>query len=206
MAGDLLTRKLSERERVRVGAGFTFAHAKLVQNIETGLSIRNDGFFHKDYTERSGSDQILEGVLLKCRNEYEEKKCKYISYVYGNVAFMPDVSVAPATYLLQLAEQLTYRQLCVVALVERADEVSMKTGWGKYAIFRHNKDLHPDQSFVVEARDFSGLVHGMGSTADPPFPERLGLALYGAMSLEEIPRDDLKAVADLIKWSEAEIR
>lgn len=204
MAGDFVTRELSRKERARVGAGFAFAYAKIRQNFKEGLNPRDDGFFDRDYTERFSAEQILEGVLLKCRDAYEEKKCRYISYIYANVAFMPNVSVAAATHLLQWAERLTYRQLCVIALVERAGEMSMRTGWGKYPVFRRHED-HPDQSLVVEVRDFSGLVHGMGSTSDPPFLETLGSTFYRATSLEEIPRDDLQPVAELIKWGEGEV-
>ncbi|MBN1451067.1 MAG: hypothetical protein JW963_08645 [Anaerolineales bacterium] len=193
------SRWLSPREEVRVGAGLVFAYNKITQLLEEGCILRNDNFFKQDATGRSASEEILEGVILKCKNEPEEKKCKYIAYIYANVAFRPDISAQSANYLLHLAEQLTYRQLCLIALAKRAKEISLEFAWGKYLTSTRLRE-HPDPSFVAEQRHLpSGLVHAMGNTEEPPFLESLGQLCYETMSLEEIPIEDLREVVDLIK-------
>jgi len=78
-AYDFANRHLSEREKKRIGAALTFALYKIDQYLSAGCVPREDGFFDSDATDRSPSHEILEGVLLKCKSEIEEKKCKYIS-------------------------------------------------------------------------------------------------------------------------------
>ena len=68
MLADFALRELSNREKIKVGAGFTYAYTKIVQYLDEGSVPRDDGFFEKNSSSRSPSDEILEGMLFKCRN------------------------------------------------------------------------------------------------------------------------------------------
>jgi len=195
---DFAGRQLSPREEVRVGAGLIFGYNKVKELLSAGRVPRNDDFFEQDVTGRSASDEILEGVILKCRDEPEENKCKYIVHIYANVAFTPDISAQSANYLLRLAEQLTYRQLCLITLAKRGQELSLAFAWGQY-LTSTARGAHPDQAFIAELRGMEGLIHAIGNTGQPPFLEKLGLLCYETMDLDEIPPDELRAVAALIR-------
>ena len=106
IVADFALRNLSHREKVKAGAGLSFAYERIMQYLESGKIPRNDGFFDKDHSGRSASDEILEGVLIKCKQEHEEKKLRLIGNIYANVAFLSDISIAGANWLLQKVEEL----------------------------------------------------------------------------------------------------
>ena len=121
--------------------------------------------------------------------------------IFANVAFRPDVSPASAAYLLQIAERLTYRQLCLISLVKRANEVSFRVAWGNLLSSTRRRE-HPDPSFISELAALSEFIHAMGNTSEPPYLDKLGLLCYEMMSLDEIPMSDLLEIVSLIKGRE----
>ena len=116
LLGDFAERRLSDRERVRVGATAAIAFDKIKTITEQGQTPRQDGFFNATEKHRSPADEILEGTLRRAREEYEEKKVALLGNFYSNVAFSPGVSVQEANYYLRLFDNFTYRQLCVICL------------------------------------------------------------------------------------------
>jgi hypothetical protein len=120
---DITNRVLSTREKMRVGATATFALAKIKTRLDSGDKLRSDGFFDEKKTGRSDADEIFEGVLLKAKNEHEEKKTKIMGNIFANIAFS-QVSAGEANHLLQITENLTYREMCILSLIKRKDEIS----------------------------------------------------------------------------------
>jgi hypothetical protein len=120
---EIATRSLSSREKVRVGAAASFALVKIKQRLDSGESTRNDTFFSSNGNSRSEAEEILEGVLLKSKNEHEEKKVRIFGNIFANIAFTPELRVGEANHILQIAENLTYRQMCILALFHRKDEI-----------------------------------------------------------------------------------
>lgn len=196
MAVEFALRDLSRRERIRVGAGLAFAYDKIAQYLEEGRRPRADGFFDRDASGRSASDEILEGVLFKCKNEHEEKKMRFLGNIYANVAFMPDVSPAGANWLLQKAQELTYRQMCMISLIKRKGVKG--ASWGS---------SDGDPAFEVEYKAIeSMLMRDSSPEAIRLYEEtgegqtivslsRIGEFCYTVMGLEEIPGDDLRQLA-----------
>ncbi|MBB6218891.1 hypothetical protein HNQ80_005066 [Anaerosolibacter carboniphilus] len=115
---DVSNRILSQREEVRVGTAASYAIIKIIMHLNEGKEPRSD-FFLGDPTERSAADEIFEGVLLKCKNEHEEKKIRYISNIFSNAAFVDDITLGEANFRLNIAEGMTYRQFCILNLFER---------------------------------------------------------------------------------------
>ncbi len=120
---DVVDRTLSKREQVRVGAAAAFAIEKMKQYLESGRLLRNDDFFQIANNHRPNAEEIFEGVLLKSKNEHEEKKVRYISNIFANVAFMSDISINEANHILNIADRLTYRQICLLALFFKKDTI-----------------------------------------------------------------------------------
>ncbi len=110
--GEFAGRVLSSREEIRVGATISFAAVKIQNRLDAGETPRADGFFDEDETGRSNADEIFEGVLLKAKNESQEKKIKYLGNLFANVAFRSDISTTEANFFLKTAEELSYRQFC----------------------------------------------------------------------------------------------
>ncbi len=201
VVGDIARRHLSRREKVRVGAGLTFACIKIAQHLEEGRSPRNDDFFDANTSIRSSSDEILEGVLLKCKSEHEEKKVKLIGNIYANIVFMPEVSAFGANWLLQTVESLTYRQLCIIALVGRKDNHPFSRGasWGP---------RDGDPAFQMEYEHLGASMFAFDRDRIPDVGEtyvdglsRAGQFCYTAMSLDEIPEDDLRQLSSRFQWA-----
>ncbi len=192
IAADFALRDLSRREKIKAGAGLVFAYNKIIKYLKEGRIPREDGFFERDVTGRSASDEILEGALLRCKNEHEEKKLKLIGNIYANVAFMPEVNVAGANWLLQKCQELTYRQLCVITLIERAKNKGVS--WGP-----NDGDpafqMEYEQIDYMLARDHSpDSVRSYNETGVGLWViglSRVGKFCYEVMGLKEIPEEDL---------------
>ena len=192
IAADFALRDLSRREKIKAGAGLIFAYNKIIKYLEEGRTPREDGFFERDVTGRSASDEILEGTLLRCKNEHEEKKLKLIGNIYANTAFMPEVNVTGANWLLQKCQELTYRQLCVVALIEQAKYKGVSWGCNdgdpafqmEYKQIDHMlaRDHSPDSIMSYNETGEGIWVVGLS---------RVGKFCHEVMVLKEIPREDL---------------
>ncbi|MDQ5808113.1 MAG: hypothetical protein M3320_05495 [Actinomycetota bacterium] len=124
------------------------------QEIEARLAAneqpRQDGFFEAGAErERPAAEELLEGVLLRAGDSYEQKRVPFLGRLYASVAFRDDVSPAYGHYLLRVADRLSYRQLALLALF--ADE-------------EHRDALRRMDRHLSEAR---------GERATPPEPATL---------------------------------
>jgi hypothetical protein len=193
IAGDIADRHLSNREKLRTGAGLAFALDRIGQYIKSGHIPRDDGFFDQNETGRSKNDELLEGVLLKCKSEPEEKKIKLIGNIYANLVFMPEVSPEGANWLLQKAQDLTYRQLCMLAIIQQKEHKG--ASWGPN---------DGDPAFEIEYKQIDDLVNRDNSVSAIKLEEkteetrsiiglsRAGKLLFDVMSLDEIPEEELR--------------
>lgn len=111
---DLVSRDLSKRERYRVGMAAEIALNRIQAYLLNNKKPRNDVFF-SDFG--SPAVEIFEGALLKCKVTHEENKIKYISNIFVNTSFMEDISFWHANHMLKVAEGLTYRQFCILAML-----------------------------------------------------------------------------------------
>lgn len=123
VAGPILTdvtqRALGRREKTRISALYRFIAAKVQVNLDSGRTPRNDGFLRTSTTKhRSDAEEIMEGVVLAAQREHEERKLKYFANLFANIAFEPSISKADANMLIQMATELTYRQLCLMAIFD----------------------------------------------------------------------------------------
>lgn len=213
---DIADRFLSNREEVRVGATATFALTKIKSRLNSGDELRNDGFFQAQRTRRAEAEEIFEGVLLKAKNEHEEKKTKILGNIFANTAFFPGFSIGEANHLLRIAENLTYRKMCILSLIKRKDEIQgIKLREASYSDYwqEPNKGitLAETVSTVQETYDMYGLglilckdktdkgsFRSMTEWTDiapnglelTPMGERY----YQVMGLSDIPEEDIKEV------------
>ena len=116
VSGDVACRELSRREATRVGATMSYAIEFIRERLKRGDSVREDKFFQHDPTGRSPAEEIFEGVLLKMKNEHEERKARFYGQLFTNVSFDPNCSPAEANYLLHVMDSVTFLQLSLVSL------------------------------------------------------------------------------------------
>lgn len=186
---------MSHRERMRVGSVAAVALARIAERLTAGDQPRRD-FFDEQGEMQPPGEQLLEGVLLKARDEYEEKKLDYIGRFYGNLVFTSNISAPVASFLLKTLERLTYRQMSMLALISASGKVDFRNLRSQdhsapelEVLKREEMDLHSSDLGSL------GLVRGAG-----PFDDELnalGTALVQLAELDRIPErtiSELKAL------------
>lgn len=213
LLADITNRTLSKREQIRVGATAAFALEKIKSYMDSGKAPRNDGFFSSNETERPNAEEIFEGVLLKSKNEHEEKKTKIFGNIFANIVFMPEFSVGESNHLLQLAESLTYRKMCLLSLFERRYSIhGLKLRDNDYRDYREQVP-YETISILQEVYDLYLLGMLVCATSESGYEALLGLAdvrpdrmlltelgtrYYEIMGLQDIPIEDLLEVVKFI--------
>ena len=96
--------------------------AGIQESLDAGYIQRQDEFFEGDDVFSSDGAQLLEGVLLKCRAQYQEKKVRIIANIFKSVAFNANISPSMAYQVLSLADELTYQKLCLLSYYGRRPE------------------------------------------------------------------------------------
>jgi hypothetical protein len=193
---------LGPREMARVGATYSLAYEKINNKILNGDKIREDDFFSKQNIDRSKSETLLEGTLLKARNEYEEKKIKFYSNFLANLNFNEAISFEKGNTLLRILEQLSYRQLSILSYFNDVDKVNTDR-W--QISFKDVAELGDYQDFYSELMNLynqqliqqsgNGISMGISTIRLSP----LGKSMYDLLNLEELNPDDKKIVQDSIE-------
>lgn len=194
-------RLLGPREQVRIGGVLAIAAGEIQQRLEQGEAVRTDGFFDEKASGRSDGEEVAESVLLKSQREPEEKKIPYMGHLFAGVAFDPQISAQLAHQIIKIAEQLTYRQLCILKLAVVKQSFILRAGdyrnSGGFA-----KDLY---QVLYECLDLyhRGLINFGGEVAFGPTDVKpgsmtvqgLGIDIYNLMKLALIPSEDLQPIA-----------
>ena len=208
---EIWERQLSQREKVRIGTVLAVVVTEIRQRIKRGESVRTDGFFDEKQAGRSDAEEVAESVLLKVQREPEEKKIQYMGYLLSSIAFDPEISAHVAHQLSKAAEQLTYRQLCILKLCVVKDDFGMLHGNYRgqsnltrelYSIVHECHDLYRRGMIDFGARDALGLydVSPISMTI-----HELGSDLFNLMELTLIPDEDIVPLAEQLKSSTLEI-
>jgi hypothetical protein len=208
---------LASRERRRVSQAAAAAAGAIAEYRSHGGSVRTDGFFGEtgDETE-SPADELLEGVLRTAAEEWEGRKVPYYGRLFAGVSFDSSVAPAEASYLLRLADRLTYRQVELLAFWERIGNPERRFGQAAVVdltIHAGEPGQTPGESVVAEMDELgaanllgvstnSGVARAgalwtssggfAGVEANKVRPTGLGRTLHRLMELDRIPDDELK--------------
>lgn len=198
-------RQLSPREDFRVGKVLAIAALEIYQRKERGEHPRNDRFFNKKSTGRSDAEEIAEAIMLKCQREPQEKKIEYMGYLLASIAFDANISADMGYQLIKAAEELTYRQLCILKLAVVKDNFGLRgedyRGQGTFAtelsqVLYECLDLY-HRAYI----NFGGEV-AFGPTDVKPgsmTAQGLGANLYNLMKLSSIPDEDIIPIAKVLE-------
>ncbi len=217
-------RFFAPRQHQRIGQAFEAAAEVVSKELAAGREIRSDGFFDQPGPERaSAAEEILEGVLRTAAEEWEQRKVPYVGSIFGTLSFDESISPADASYQLKLADRLTYQQVVLVAFWEAAQDderpyrqevmsVSARLSEGRSrptpTILAEMNDLattgllgvvNSEGQLVRVGDTVGGLggfqTYGGGVDLATVRLTEMGNTLYRLMSLDQVPDDDLLAVA-----------
>ena len=199
-------RLLAPREQVRVGGVLAIAAGEIQQRIALGEAVRNDGFFDPQSNGRSAAEEVAESVLLKSQREPEERKIPYMGHLLSGIAFDSQVSAHMAHQMIKVAEQLTFRQLCILKLAATRDVFSLRATDYRASGGTFSKDLY---QVLYECLDLyhRGLINFDGEVAFGPTDVKpgsmtvqgLGADIFNLMKLSLIPTTELTPIAMQLK-------
>lgn len=112
-----ISNHLSKREEIRIGYTLGTLANRFQEKSENGILLRNDGFFDDTEIDRSSGKIILEKLVQVTQKEVEEKKLPFLMNLYEYISFNEDIDKDEAFYLMKTMENLSYRQLCLIKIV-----------------------------------------------------------------------------------------
>jgi len=205
MGHEVSERLLGPRERARIGGVLAIAAAEIDNRLKNGESIRSDGFFDQKPHGRSDADEVAESVLLRSQREPEEQKIPYMAHLLSSVPFDDQIGAQMAHQIIKAAEQLTYRQMCLMHLAVMKDAFGLRNGDYR-GVSSFPRDL---TQVLYECLDLyhRAFVNFGGSVVFGPTDvnpgqmtvQGLGAELYNLMMLDTIPMDQLNSIAAQLK-------
>jgi len=154
IGSELQRRFLADRQRVRIGGAYAIAADRVDERLRAGDVPRQDGFFTGG-DGRAPAEELLEGVLLAAGDSYEERKVPFLGLLYAAIAFDETITPAQGNYLIRQAQELTFRQLAVMAVVREGDARSFPEATGavgeKWLVCNDNLAIEVDE---LERRGF----------------------------------------------------
>ncbi len=205
IGNDIKERQLSPREDYRVGKVLAITALEIHQRLENGEKLRNDGYFDKKINGRSDAEEVAEAILLKSQREPQEKKIQYMGYMQASFAFNTNINPNMQHQLIKAAEELTYRQFCILKLAVVKNSFGLRAedyrGHGSFAIellqiLYECLDLY-HRAYI----NFGGEV-AFGPTDVKPgsmTAQGLGAELFNHMKLSSIPDEDIIPIAKVLK-------
>jgi hypothetical protein len=114
---EFVVQQLAPRELGRVAVAYNTAVVKVMERLRSGERLRDDGFFPGDGDANgSPAHAALDGVLLKARDSYDQRKAERLGELYAWLAFHPEISPSHGNFLIELASRLTYTQLLLLGV------------------------------------------------------------------------------------------
>lgn len=171
-----------------------------------GDQVRSDEFLQRNPREdRSPSEEIAEAIALAVQREAEERKVRHIGFILGNLAFEASVDRVSANSFVHLAEDLSYTQMQLLALVDRNAEIALpprterttnRISWKAASVSREFYDLGWSNKELIGPKPEEGerLPTNLLVPADQRLTP-LGAALSALMDLTSLPIEEVEDVA-----------
>ncbi len=162
---DLDKRKLSESEKQRVIDVFEYAINDIVEKLDEGKVIRDDGFFSRNVDDESDAEEIFEGIIIGAQREYENKKLKYYGKLLSNISFCTEVSKENVIQLMNLANKLTYRQYILLAIIYTSHQIDNRIHFLTNKMLKDQNKTFEQIAIYQDIFELYriGLINGNGS-------------------------------------------
>ncbi len=203
LAAEFQQRVLSPRERVRVGAVFAMAVEKTRQNVMLGRQ-RNPALFGTE-EQRSSATEICEALILSVQRDPQEKKVSLYANLIGNLPFEEQIDAGEAHQLTRFAQELTYRQLCLLAIFADPRRFQLRNrhhvGYPAMTPSLTSVLLDIYELWTKQIVQSGGLVLATYDLINPARIEVYGVGgrLYRLMELSLIDALDLEEVAQFLR-------
>jgi hypothetical protein len=191
-----------DREKIRVGATFSLAYDKIENEVKKGKAIRSDSYIKSQNGLRSGAESILEGTLLKARDEYEEKKIKYYANFLANMNLDSSISFEKGNTLLRIIEQLSYRQLVILAYFRRVKVLNTNkwsTSFPRIEALGEFQDFYSELMGLYNQQLLQQPGPGIGLAINSMKLSPLGVILFNLLELDNIDGVDEELVVKTIE-------
>lgn len=209
---DFARRFLSTREKIKVAAVIHFATEGIVKNINSGKQTNNDFLNMIEEGKRTSAEELYEGILIKAKNEFQEKKIKHVGAIFANCIFTKDVTPEDVNHLLSAVEKLTYRKLRIIALYGKKEYIFPERN-----IMKDPYIWYDNISFSLSTRAVLQDIFELGNFGIIDFqrlhvtdhlsltPERfqltdLGEQYFELMGLDEISPQEMEPEIDAIEY------
>jgi hypothetical protein len=196
---DMTQRTLSNREKLRVAGVYEAATVQIYSRLDGGKTPRDDGFFTDDFDGRIKAEELLEGVFLKARDQYEEKKLLHFGRFYGNLCFRPDVTADLGNFLLRAADDLNYRQFILLALAAKQGSLDAEPLRHRVLPRADLFALMREEMQLLSASSFGGYGFLQGTGSWTSKISSLGKDFFELFGLDEIPSHEVIALRQIIE-------
>jgi hypothetical protein len=198
---DVAKRMLSDKEKLRVESASNYIAEGIMEKLNSGFIVRQDNFFEGDANFTSNGAELLEGVLLKCKEQYQERKVKFISNIFKNAAFNTDISPQAAYQAISIAEALTYQKFCLLSYCGRKEDFAdfniLKDPTSWYDKFQVPPAMDIAIQDLLEMHYQGLLTNQFGMTvSNSVVPGTMGLTAKGQMAFDlmelgQVERNDV---------------
>lgn len=212
LLNEIIERSLTDRQKIRIAATSTFLFDGIAKRLDNKEKIRDDDFFDKETFNRSKAEELFEGTLLKCSNQFQEKKIQFISRIFEKTIFDKTISSESANQLLVISDSLTFRKLCILSFYGRRNidfigDILMNEAYSLYPniSFTTNEKLLLQDLYELINLDLLDKQNWMIVTNKDITPNiltltEIGRTLYAIMDLVEIERKDLNSIVGGLKY------
>lgn len=206
---DIFKRLLSVNERSRIEKVSSIALRLIKNKLDRGTKPVSNA-------KNKKIGELFEGMLLTAKDTYEEKKIPFLAQLFATAPFT-NTPIENMLQTLITSEQLSYRQLCLIAIIGHNE-------WGnpyKLAdkpLFSEAKRKFPDEQCQGIYQDLNYLIvvgiigqvleehagPAMSSGVQFIVPSQLillypGKLLYNGMQLDNIEKNDLDRIIAALK-------
>lgn len=209
---EIIERSLSNRQQIRIAATSTFIFDGIKKRLDNGETIRNDSFFERSIYDRSNAEELFEGTLMRCANQFQEKKIKHISKIFEETVFRDTISAETANQLLELANSLTYRKLSLISFYGRRDSdingvILLRDPyvWYPHINLTTNEKILTQDLFELINSDLLFNNNTAMFSNDHILPDKITLTktgqdLFEIMQLQEIDKNYILNVVNDLKY------
>lgn len=214
---DISDRFLSTREEIKIGMVASYSSNYLTKNLDANRAM-NVNFIQtiKESPEDwNTASELYESVLLRAKNESQEKKIKHIGAIFGNSVFVEEISPEDIFHLLSAVENLTYRKLCIISMYGKIKSITPKYDlmvdsflWYKNVDFSLSTRATLQDIFELGNQgivDFNSLLASEHIHLNPGKFKltKLGEKYFELMDLDSIAESELIDIINAIEYKES---
>lgn len=204
-AEEFAARVLGPRQQERIRITYETAAQGIVDLVQNGPGVRDDGFFTNRREDGStAAEETLEHLLQVVQEDYDRRKARALGRLLTFVAKRPDIPPAHANRLIELASRLTYQQLLWLGLFHVTKDPSHLPDWSCAGIVNSH-----ETQFVSEVGELAALnlVKRRDNARITDFaqlnPRQLQTILDGkllarGMDLHEAEEEDVDALREVL--------